>query len=226
MNQLLADLNAVWRDREKKSIARVQNNAHREVEYLRRQISFRKPYEQVMQAQDIRRLKKTVKDTQTALRENVASIEESTRGGPLEGLHLVDSTVKFTNQVLEERRRLQDENEQLKRQLEGYREAARHEGFEREKFYDGAAWMGREAVGECEEALRRCAEVRAECRKRMEQTAESDILKERVAEWVVDSCERIAREAKEHTQARLENAMRNRNANAKYITQTLYEITK
>lgn len=99
-------MNKIWRDREKKSIARVQNNSHREIQYLRRQISFRKPYDQVMQDQDIRRLKKTVKDTQTALRENVAVIEESNHKGPLEGLTLVDSTVKFTNQVLEERRRL------------------------------------------------------------------------------------------------------------------------
>jgi len=32
-----------------------------------------------------------------ALRENVASINESTHNGPLEGLVLVDHTVKFTN---------------------------------------------------------------------------------------------------------------------------------
>jgi hypothetical protein len=31
MNQLLADLNKIWRDREKKSVSRVQNNAHREI---------------------------------------------------------------------------------------------------------------------------------------------------------------------------------------------------
>jgi hypothetical protein len=97
MNQLLADLNTIWREREKKSVARVQNNSHREIQYLRRQISFRKPYDQVMQEQDIRRLKKTVKDTQSALMENVAVIGESNHKGPLEGLTLVDSTVKFTN---------------------------------------------------------------------------------------------------------------------------------
>lgn len=64
-----------------------------------------------MHEQDVKRLKKTIKDANTALRENVASIEETNHNGPLEGLALVDSTVKFTNQVLEERRRLQDENE-------------------------------------------------------------------------------------------------------------------
>ena len=46
-NTLLADLNEIWRDREKKQIARVQNQAHREIQYLRRQLSFRKPYSQV-----------------------------------------------------------------------------------------------------------------------------------------------------------------------------------
>jgi hypothetical protein len=47
MNQLLQDLNAIWRDREKKQVARVQNQAHKEIQYLRRQINFRKPYDQV-----------------------------------------------------------------------------------------------------------------------------------------------------------------------------------
>ena len=119
MNQLLADLNKIWRDREKKSIARVQNNSHREIQFLRRQMSFRKPYDQVVHEQDVKRLKKTIKDTQSALRENVAIIEESNHKGPLEGLVLVDSTVKFTNQVLEERRRLQDENEELQKKIQG-----------------------------------------------------------------------------------------------------------
>ena len=59
----------------------------------------------------MKRLKKTLKDTQSALRENVAVISEANRNGPLEGLLLVDSTVTFTNQVLQERRRLQDEND-------------------------------------------------------------------------------------------------------------------
>ena len=63
MNQLLQDLNSIWRDREKKQIARVQNLAHHEVQFLRRQISFRKPYDQHMHEQDVTRLKKDLKDT-------------------------------------------------------------------------------------------------------------------------------------------------------------------
>ena len=36
MNQLLTDLNVIWRDREKKRLARVQAQSHREIQYLRR----------------------------------------------------------------------------------------------------------------------------------------------------------------------------------------------
>jgi hypothetical protein len=39
-----------------------------------------------MHDQDIKRLKKDLKDTQAQLRENVAVIEESNHKGPLEGL--------------------------------------------------------------------------------------------------------------------------------------------
>ena len=179
-----------------------------------------------MQEQDIRRLKKTVKDTQSALRENVAVIEESNHKGPLDGLTLVDSTVKFTNQVLEERRRLQDENEQLRKKIEALEEARKLDGFDREKFYEGAAWMGKQAVTECDEGLKRFETVKGDYKKRMNDSAKDQYLRERISEWVIDSCERITKETRDHTQAMLENAMRNKNANAKFITSTLYDITK
>ena len=61
----------------------------KEVAYLRRQLAFRKPYEQHMQEQEVKRMKKEVKDTKQALRENVAVITGTTEG-PRDGLMLVD----------------------------------------------------------------------------------------------------------------------------------------
>ena len=48
MNTLLSDLNKVWRAREKKQISRIKSEANREVQYLRREVAFKKPYQQVM----------------------------------------------------------------------------------------------------------------------------------------------------------------------------------
>lgn len=66
-----------------------------------------------MHEQDVKRLKAEVKDAQHLLRENVAVIKQE-RDGPNFGLHLVDQTVRYTNEIQVERRRLQDENERLK----------------------------------------------------------------------------------------------------------------
>jgi hypothetical protein len=44
------------------------------VQYLRREVAFKKPYDQVIHESDIKRLKSELKDAQKALRENVAVI--------------------------------------------------------------------------------------------------------------------------------------------------------
>lgn len=44
MNTLLSDLNKIWRAREKKQISRIKSEANREVQYLRREVAFKKPY--------------------------------------------------------------------------------------------------------------------------------------------------------------------------------------
>jgi hypothetical protein len=45
MNTLLQDLNRIWRVREKKQISRIKAEANREVQYLRRELAFKKPYD-------------------------------------------------------------------------------------------------------------------------------------------------------------------------------------
>lgn len=64
MNTLLQDLNRIWRVREKKQISRIKAEANREVQYLRRELAFKKPYDQVVQEAEIKRLKSELKDAQ------------------------------------------------------------------------------------------------------------------------------------------------------------------
>ena len=45
MNTLLQDLNKIWRAREKRQISRIKAEANREVQYLRRAVAFKKPYD-------------------------------------------------------------------------------------------------------------------------------------------------------------------------------------
>lgn len=96
MNQLLHDLNKIWYQREQNQIQKIKTECNHEVQFIRRQLQTKKPYDQHMHEQDIRRLKNDVKSAQQALRENVAVISQEQKG-PNKGLHLVDQTVKYTN---------------------------------------------------------------------------------------------------------------------------------
>ena len=75
MNQFLKDLNKIWKAREQKQIARIKSECNREVQFLRRQVQFKKPYDKVIQQAEVRRLKGDIKSAKTALRENVAVIK-------------------------------------------------------------------------------------------------------------------------------------------------------
>jgi hypothetical protein len=67
-----------------------------------------------------------------------------------------------------------------------------------EKFYEGASWLAQQSVAEGEEALRRLEALRQDFRKRVTETGCSDaFMRERLAEWVLDSSERIFKEAKD-----------------------------
>lgn len=48
MNTLLKDLNKIWKNREDKQISRIKQECSREVQFLRRQVQFKKPYNKVM----------------------------------------------------------------------------------------------------------------------------------------------------------------------------------
>ena len=142
MNTLLSDLNKIWRAREKKQITRIKSEANREVQYLRREVAFKKPYDQVMHEQDIKRLKTELKDCQQALRENVAVIKQE-QDGPNLGLNLVDKTVKYTNQIQIEKRELQLENERLNQKIAQLEAQSKTGDREREKFFEGATWSAK-----------------------------------------------------------------------------------
>lgn len=113
MNQMLTDLNKVWRQREDKQIQRIKSQMTREIETLRRSLAQKKPYAQHLQDQEVKRLKQELKDANQALRENVAVIKQE-RDGPNTGLQLVDTAVKYTNKIQIENRHLEAENADLK----------------------------------------------------------------------------------------------------------------
>jgi ElaB/YqjD/DUF883 family membrane-anchored ribosome-binding protein len=81
INQLLEDLNAIWRRREKNLMSQVRSKCNREVEKLRRQVAYAPSYEQVVSNEKINRLKSDLKRANSDLR-NVASSSVRAVGRP------------------------------------------------------------------------------------------------------------------------------------------------
>lgn len=173
-----------------------------------------------MKDQDIKRLKSEVKQANQTIRENVAVIKESSNG-PLEGLVLVDQTVKYTNQIQIERRKLIEENELLKKKIEMLEQQKKDERVEKEKFYEGASWASKQAVSECEKGNERTRQLKQEYINKLKECGKDEFLRQRCSEWLIDQVERISKETRDQNQLLLENALRNKAVSTKIATTTL-----
>ena len=105
-------------------------------------------------------------------------------------------------------------------------ETKRSDGFDREKFYEGATWMGQQAVAESEKAVKKVEQIGAEYKKKVAESAADAFRKERVAEWALEACDRVTRETKEANQQILENALKNKQASNKITNSSLYNPSR
>ena len=92
---------------------------------------------------------------------------------------------------------MQDENEHLKLQVQALEHSRATDGFDREKFYEGAAWMGQQGVTETEKAVKGVEHMRGEYKRKVAECGADGFKRERVTEWVMDSCDKITREARD-----------------------------
>lgn len=209
MNTFLKDLNKIWKEREDKQIAKIKSDCNHEVQFLRRQVQFKKPYNKVMHQTEVKRLKDQLKDTKSALRQNVAVIQQDVRGPNTDGLLIVDQTLKYTNEIQMERRKLKEEKEDLQKQVDLLKLEKVDEVAQRNKFYEGASWLGRQALNVCADSLKECEDLKLEYHRKLVECGDDQFLKGRAAEWFVEKAMRINQHTKDENQRLLETAIRN-----------------
>ena len=82
--------------------------------------------------------------------------------------------------------------------------------------------MGQQTVNETENAVKKVEHLRGDYRKKVAECANDAFMKERITEWVMDSCDKITRDTKDAAQHLLENALKNKNASTKITNSSLY----
>lgn len=90
VNSLLSDLNKIWKEREKKQISRIKSQARDELNVLKRQLSYRTPYDQVVQKKTVAHIKHQM---------NKAQSKPPVAKDVPAGMELVDNTLQLVTQM-------------------------------------------------------------------------------------------------------------------------------
>ena len=162
-----------------------------------------------MHQTDVKRLKGEVKSAKAALRENVAVIKQDESGPNKDGLIVIDQTLKYTNEIQMERRRLKQENDELQSRIDSMNLAKKDELDERQKFYEGASWLGRQSLSVADEAVSQIEEIKAQYHQKISESQNDDFMRGRAAEWLVDSAIRLQQKVKDENQRLIEKSLRN-----------------
>ncbi|CAI2362783.1 unnamed protein product [Moneuplotes crassus] len=146
INQLLQSLNKVWRERERKNIARIKSSCNHQLQKMKRQITHTEPLTEVNARSEISRLKYQLSDTQKKLRENVVLGKRNLREASI--TDEVEAAFKVAGCLQDERNRVVQENKALKTRIIDAEKLHMNEDFERSKFMQGAAWQATKSYHE------------------------------------------------------------------------------
>ena len=69
--------------------------------------------------------------------------------------------------------------------------ARKDELDERQKFYEGASWLGRQSLQVADDAVSTIEEIKAEYLKKIGENPGDEFMRGRAAEWLVDSAIRL-----------------------------------
>ena len=150
-----------------------------------------------------------LKSAKATLRENVAVIKQDQQAPNADGLIVIDQTLKYTNQIQMERRKLHEEKEALQLEIAQLKGAKRDEKAEKEKFYEGAAWLGKQSLTAAEGCLTRAEQLRLQYHKKVADAAGDEFLRGRAVEWLLDSTIRLTQEVRDENQRLMEASLRN-----------------
>eukprot|EP00347_Sterkiella_histriomuscorum_P000635 403375084 len=148
VNQLLQDLNKIWREREKKQIYRIKQQTQNEIMQLKRQLNHRTPFDELTAKKNISRLQKKLQNARIELGKT-QSIKDKQKQMPI-GVDLVDNTLQIITSMQQQRKVLEQENTDLKDRIKKLELIRGNQEYDKAKYMEGAVWMGKRVSNEIE----------------------------------------------------------------------------
>ncbi|CDW72654.1 UNKNOWN [Stylonychia lemnae] len=160
VNQLLQDLNKIWREREKKQIQRIKQQSQNEIIQLKRQLSHRTTFDEVHAKKNISRLKNKLHTVKTELSKTQA-VKDKAKQQPV-GIDLVDNTLQIITSMQQQRKLIEQENQDLKDKLKKFEMIRGNQDYDKAKYMEGAVWMGKRVTNEIEKVCTSIESIIAE----------------------------------------------------------------
>lgn len=113
---------------------------------LRRQITNTAPLTEVNAKSEINRLRQQLTNTQTKLRQNVATKKKNLQQTDI--AEHVEGAFKMAGDLQDQRNKVMQENQALRIRLKDAEKLHDNEDFERAKFMQGAAWQATKSLNE------------------------------------------------------------------------------
>lgn len=98
MNQLLQNLNLIWREREKKAISRAHKKLQDETQALKRQLLSRQPFDTIQLRKQISQLNQELLQVKRELKD-ANQFKEKAQREPLMGAQLIDNTLQTITNI-------------------------------------------------------------------------------------------------------------------------------
>ncbi len=164
IDKLLANLNRIWRDREKKQIDRVKAKYSTELSDLKRQLVMRAPFDEIQANKHIARLRSDLRNRDVPKSKAPCKISALPAG-----IDIVDETLKVASSMQRQNVELTEKAAGLLRRVSELEELISGEDIDKARFMEGAAWMAEKLLDEVSRYASQLDELIAEYNRRTQE---------------------------------------------------------
>lgn len=143
VNKVLAELNRIWRERERKQVERVKGRYGVELANLRRQMAMRVPFTEVQANKHIAKLRAEIKALQRDAK-LAAKVPTKER----QKIEVVDEALKMAGSLQRQNADFSERNAALVRRVQELEQVMAGGEYEKHKFMEGAAWISEKIAQE------------------------------------------------------------------------------
>ncbi|CAI2362644.1 unnamed protein product [Moneuplotes crassus] len=187
MNKLLTSLNKIWRIREKQNELRIKSKYTSEIEKLKRERNMKGQYDGVQAKKSLARTRAQLKKAEEKLRQYTEKLKK-TKNLP-SGMDVIDEALMIVAASQEEKRKLMEENDNLRNQVYELEEVKKNNDYEKTKFMEGANWMCTKVIKEKEKYDERDLELFKEFDHRVIGCEHDPSLAIRTVKWLKEALE-------------------------------------